>query len=119
MARIRHYETIFIVKPSLTEEETKAQIELVKTNITKNGGEVIECEDIGLRELAYEIKNIRRGYYYVIYFTAPSESIIELERNYNINENILRHLFIKFESKRDIENWTYMKDEAAKKAAKK
>jgi small subunit ribosomal protein S6 len=73
---------------------------------------------MGSRELAYEIQKNKRGYYYVIYFTAPTESIIELERNYNINENILRHMFVKFESKKEITSWTSMKDDALKKAAK-
>jgi small subunit ribosomal protein S6 len=118
MARIRNYETMFIVKPTLSEEETQSQIELVKANITKNGGEIIECDDMGSRELAYEIQKNKRGYYYVIYFTAPSESILELERNYNINENILRHMFVKYESKKDIIAWNSMKDAAAKKTAK-
>jgi small subunit ribosomal protein S6 len=54
----------------------------------------------------------------VIYFKAPTESIKELERNYKINENILRSIFIKYESKAEIAQWTAMSDEAAKKAAK-
>ena len=118
MARIRNYETMFIVKSTLPEEEIQAQIELVKSNITKNGGEVIANDDMGSRDLAYEIQKNKRGYYYVFYFTAPTESIIELERNYNINENILRHMFVKFESKKEITSWTSMKDDALKKAAK-
>jgi len=117
MARIRNYETMFIVKSTLTEEEIKAQIELVKTTITSNGGEIIAYDDMGTRELAYEIEKNKRGYYFVAYFTAPTESILEIERNYNINENILRHIFIKFESKKDIASWTKMKDAALKKSA--
>ena len=118
MARIRNYETMFIVKPTLTEEEMQAQIELVKANITKNGGEIIACDDMGSRPLAYEIKKNKRGYYYVIYFKAPSESILELERNYRINENMLRFIFIKYETKKEVAAWTKMADDAAKKAAK-
>ena len=118
MARIRHYETMFIVKPTLTEEETKAQIEQVIANIEKNGGEVVSTDDMGTRPLAYEIKKNKRGYYFVIYFKAPSESIIELERTYRINEDILRFIFIKYENKQEIAAWTAMSDEAAKKAAK-
>jgi small subunit ribosomal protein S6 len=118
MARIRHYETMFIVKPTLTEEETKAQIDLVKSNIEKNGGEIVSVDDMGTRQLAYEIQKNKRGYYYVIYFKAPTESIKELERNYRINENILRFIFIKSESKTEIKQWTQMAEEAAKKAAK-
>jgi len=116
MARIRHYETMFIVKATLTDEETQAQIAKVKADIEKNGGEIVACDDMGTKELAYEIEKNKRGYYYVVYFKAPTESIAELERNYNTNESILRHMFIKFESKKEIAHWTAMSTEAAKKA---
>jgi len=118
MARIRHYETMFIVKPTLTEEETQAQIELVKSTIEKNGGEIIATDDMGTRKLAYEIQKNKRGHYVVYYFTAPTEAILEIERNYRINENILRFIFIKSESKKEIAHWTKLSDAANKKAAK-
>lgn len=118
MARVRHYETMFIVKATLTEEEIQAQIALVKENIEKNGGTIASVDDMGTRQLAYEIQKQKRGYYYVIYFTAPTESIIELERLYRVNENIIRFIFIKSESKTEIKHWTVMSEEAAKKAAK-
>lgn len=115
MSRLRHYETMFIVKPTLTDEETKAQIELVRSNIEKNGGEIVCAEDMGSRQLAYSIDKHKRGYYYLIYFKAPTESILELERNYRINENILRFIFIKYESKKEIAAWTKLTQESAKK----
>jgi len=118
MARIRHYETMFIVKPTLTAEQIQAEIETVRANIEKNGGEIVAAEDMGSRELAYEIKKNKRGYYYLIFFKAPSESILELERTYRINENILRFIFIKYESKKEIGYWTNMCAEADKKAKK-
>jgi len=119
MARIRHYETMFIVKPTLTDEETQAQIATVKANIEKNGGTIVSCDDMGSRNLAYEIQKQKRGYYYVIYFNAPSEAIAELERNYRVNENIIRFIFIKSESKTEIKHWTIMSTEALKKAESK
>ena len=119
MARIRHYETMFIVKPTLTEEETKAQIDLVKSNIEKNGGTIVATEDMGTRDLAYEIEKNKRGHYYLIYFTAPTEAILELERNYRINETILRFIFIKYESKTEVAQWTAMSAESAKKTSAK
>jgi small subunit ribosomal protein S6 len=118
MARIRHYETMFIVKSTLTQEEIEAQIATVKGNIEKNGGEIVSYDNMGSRALAYEIDKQKRGYYYVIYFKAPSESIKELERTYKVNENIIRFIFIKYDSKSEIKQWTAMSNEAAKKAAK-
>ena len=117
MSRIKHYETMFIVKPTLTEEETTAQIDLVKSNIEKNGGEIVTCDDMGTRQLAYEIERHKRGHYYVIYFKAPTTSILELERNYRINENIIRFIFIKYDSKKEITAWTKLSNEAAKRSA--
>lgn len=118
MARIRHYETMFIVKATLTDEETQAEIATVKANIEKNGGTIVSVDNMGSRNLAYEIEKQKRGYYYVIYFTAPSESITELERNYRVNENIIRFIFIKSESKTEVKHWTAMSDEAAKRSEK-
>jgi small subunit ribosomal protein S6 len=118
MARIRHYETMFIVKPTLTEEETQAQIAGVKERIEKNGGEIVSVDDMGTRNLAYEIEKQKRGYYYVIYFKAPSDSIKELERNFKVNENIIRFIFVKYENKAEIAQWTKMSTEASKKAEK-
>jgi len=116
MSKVRHYETMFIVKPTLTEEETQAQIDLVKSNIEKQGGEIVSVDDMGTRPLAYEIEKNKRGYYYVIYFKAAPSSLLEVERNYRINENILRFIFIKYENKKEIAAWTKMSEEAAKKA---
>jgi len=109
---------MFIVKPTLTEEETQAQIELVKSIIEKNGGEVKATNDMGSKKLAYEIEKNKRGYYTVFYFTAPTESILEIERNYRINENILRFIFIKSESKKEVALWTKQVEATILKAAK-
>ena len=113
--RIRHYETMFIVKPTLTEEEIKSQIETVKEGIRANEGEIIACEDWGIRDLAYEIQKNKRGYYYVIYFKAPAKSIKELERRYRINENIIRFIFVKYDNKKLVSQWEKMVAEAQKK----
>ncbi|RDU63578.1 30S ribosomal protein S6 [Helicobacter didelphidarum] len=112
---MRHYETMFIVRPTLVEEEVKAKIDFFKEVITKNGGHIETCLDMGMRNLAYEIKKNRRGYYYVIYFTAEPKLIAELERLYGINEEILRFIVIKYESKKDQNAWKNLIARANKK----
>ncbi len=116
MSKLKHYETMFILKPTLTEEENVAQIDLVKATIEKNGGEIVACDNIGSKNLAYEIEKNKRGYYFVAYFKGAPSGILEIERNYRINENILRFIFIKYENKKEIAAWTKMSDDAAKKA---
>lgn len=112
---MKHYETMFIVKPTLVEEEIKQKIDFYKDAITKNGGNIQTCLDMGMRNLAYEIKKHKRGYYFVIYFTAEPKSILELERLYRINEDILRFIVIKYESKKEQKAWQTLVDRADKK----
>lgn len=122
---MKHYETMFIVKPTLVEDEIKSKIEFYKEAITKNGGEIATCLDMGMRHLAYEIKKNKRGYYFVIYFKAEPSLILELERLYRINEDILRFIVVKYENKREQKAWETLIDKAnnpqkyAKKTLKK
>lgn len=109
------YETMFILKPTLVEEEIKARLEFFKEVITKNGGEIETCLDMGMRNLAYEIKKNKRGYYFVIYFKAKPSLILELERNYRINEEILRFIVIKYESKKEQKAWQSLVNKANNK----
>lgn len=118
MSKLKHYETMFILKPTLTEEETVAQIDGIKSLIEKNGGEITAFDNVGTRELAYEIDKNKRGYYYVIYFKGEPSGIAEIERNYRINESLIRFIFIKYENKKEIASWNKMSEEAAKKANK-
>lgn len=109
------YETMFILKPTLVEDEIKTRIDFFKEVITKNGGEIETCLDMGMRNLAYEIKKNKRGYYFVIYFKAEPNLILELERNYRINEEILRFIVIKYESKKEQNAWQSLVDKANNK----
>lgn len=115
---LKHYETMFILKPTLTEEETVAQLDGVKALFEKNGAEIVATDNIGIRELAYEIQKSKRGYYFVIYFKANPSAITEIERNYRNNEQLIRFIFIKYDTKKEVTSWTKMSDEALKKASK-
>ncbi|RAX57145.1 30S ribosomal protein S6 [Helicobacter monodelphidis] len=109
---MKHYETMFIVKPTLTPEEIVAKIDFFKEAISKNGGENVATLDMGMRNLAYEIKKNKRGYYYVVYFKAPPALILELERLYRISEDILRFIVIKYENKKEQKAWADLVERA-------
>ena len=96
------YETLIVVKPTLTEEEINKQVELVKESITEQNGEVAAINSLGMRKLAYEINKNARGYYAVIYYKSPASAIAEIERKLRYNEDILRFLTTKYENKREI-----------------
>lgn len=102
---MKHYEVLFIVKPTLTDDEIKQKVDFVKEVITKNGGEIASVVEMGARKLAYKIDKYERGVYFVIYFMAPPSLIGELTRNIRYNEDIIRFLTVKYENKKEIAAW--------------
>ena len=102
---MRHYEVLFILKPTLTDEEVESKLNFVKEILSKNAAEIVSVVPMGTRKLAYAIKKYERGTYFVIYFKAPPAFIKELERVLRINEDIIRFLIVKYENKKEILAW--------------
>lgn len=109
---MRFYETMFILKPTLTQEEIDAKIEFFKSVLTNNSAQISATLNMGMRNLAYEINKNKRGYYFVIYFTAQPTTIKELERNYRINEDVIRFIVINYRTKTEQKNWGILVDKA-------
>jgi len=114
---MRHYENLVIVKPTLTEEEIKNTIALVEEVITANGGEIIARDAMGMKKLAYPIEKNARGYFHVMYYKAEPAAIAEIERRFRINEEILRFVTMKYDTKREIAAWNGMVEKTKKPAA--
>jgi len=114
---MRHYENLVIVKPTLTEEEIKNTLTLVEEVITSNGGEIIGRDAMGMKKLAYPIEKNVRGYFYVMYYTVAPSAISEIERRFRINEEILRFVTMKYDSKREIKAWNTMVEKTKKPVA--
>ena len=114
---MNHYENLFVVKPTLTDEETQAQIEKTLAIITDNGGEIVARDDMGMRKLAYPVEKNERGYYTVVYFKAPGTLIAELERQMRYNEDILKFMTVKYTKKKEIAQFDKQVEAAKKKAA--
>lgn len=114
---MRHYENLVIVKPTLTEEEIKNTLALVEEVITSNGGEIIGRDPMGMKKLAYPIEKNARGYFYVMYYTIAPSAITEIERRFRINEEILRFVTMKYDSKREIKAWNAMVEKTKKTVA--
>ena len=95
---MRNYEIMFIVRPTLGEDEVKNVVKDFSDIITKNGGKVTKEENMGQRELAYEIKDFKSGYYFVFEVEAKDDKAIkEFDRLALINNDIVRHLITKVE----------------------
>ena len=95
---MRNYEIMFIVKPTLSEDETKKVIENFGKVLTDNGAKITEQKEMGQRELAYEIKKFKSGYYYLYFVEASNdEAINEFDRLAGISSDVIRHLITKIE----------------------
>ena len=96
------YETLFVVKPTLTEEEIAAQIAKIKDVLVKVDAELLAADDMGMRRLAYPVQKNDRGYYTVLFYKANGEAIAEIERNLKINEEIIKFLTVKYVKNKEI-----------------
>lgn len=92
---MRAYELMYIVRPDLDEESTKAVIERFQNLITEQGGQVEKVDEMGKRRLAYEINGFNDGYYVVVNFKGESGLTAELERQLRLSDQVLRHLIVR------------------------
>ena len=111
------YETLFVVKPTLTEEEINAQITKVKDVLAKEGAELVGTNDMGMRKLAYPVDKHARGYYTVLFYKAEGPTIAELERNIKNNEEIIKFLTVKYSKNKEIAQFDKLVAQANKKPA--
>ena len=92
------YEITYILRPSLEETEVVERATAIAEGVKTRGGEVVgELEQHGKRRLAYEIDDVREGYYVVMKFKSEATASKELERLMRLNDDVMRALFIKLE----------------------
>ena len=93
------YEVLYIVKPTLTDEEVAAVAEKTKALVENMQGEVTKVEVWGKKKLCYEVKKFAEGYYVLMNMSATSEIVNELNRQFRISDTVIRHLLTKIEEK--------------------
>ncbi|OPL07897.1 MAG: 30S ribosomal protein S6 [delta proteobacterium ML8_F1] len=93
-----NYETMYILRPSVEEEDRNAIVEKFK-GIVSNGGEVVSVDEWGSRKLAYEIEKVKDGYYVLMTFKGDGAIVTELERNYRISDDVMRFIVINLDQK--------------------
>jgi len=106
---INTYENLFIVSLANGEEAAKETVNKFTTLIANNA-EIVEVAEWGKRRLAYLINDESEGYYTVVTFKTASDFPAELDRLFNIDENVMRSMTIKLDVK------AIEKNNAAKKA---
>ncbi len=92
-----NYEITFIVRPDMEENEINKTAEELKKVLTDKKAKIVSEKAMGQKELAYEIKKFKSGYYFLFVVEATKEAIDEFDHVVRINENLLRHLVVKNE----------------------
>jgi small subunit ribosomal protein S6 len=98
---MRRYETIFILRPDLADTPQKEAIRRFAGIVGSSGGELIEADEWGFRELAYNLKGERRGFYVRLDYGGSGATMSEVERNMKLSDSVLRYLSVLVD--RDVE----------------
>jgi small subunit ribosomal protein S6 len=100
---MRRYESVWVVNGDLPDEEVQSAIDKFSRIITSQGGTLVKLDEWGRRKLSYKIQGTTRGYYVLADFAGTSETVKELERNYRIDDRIIRYLTTKKSDKVNLE----------------
>jgi small subunit ribosomal protein S6 len=92
---MKKYKGMYIIRPDLTEDQYKQTIEEMNKIIVDNGGEILGVDVWGMKEMAYEINDFRKGYYVVFVANASTKAVSEYDRIANIREDIIRHIIVR------------------------
>ncbi|MDO4198140.1 MAG: 30S ribosomal protein S6 [Erysipelotrichaceae bacterium] len=97
---MRQYETMYILKPTLDEASKAALMEELHGIITAHKGTIDNVDDWGLKDFAYEIDHMSKGYYVVVTYTVDTEGLNEFDRLMGINGNVVRTMTISTDEKK-------------------
>ncbi|MBQ9047714.1 MAG: 30S ribosomal protein S6 [Solobacterium sp.] len=91
---MRRYEVMYIVNSSVEEEKRTALIETLGKIITDGDGKILKTDEWGMREFAYEIDHMNKGYYVVVTFEADDACLREYDRLMRINPSVVRYMIV-------------------------
>lgn len=89
------YETLFILHPELGEVAAKELLDRTRKLIEGMNGVIDDLQEWGMRELAYPIHKLNRGYYILLQFTSHPDVVKELERTFKISDDVLRYVSVR------------------------
>ena len=89
------YEHVFLARQDLAQAQVDTLAETATKIIEDNKGKVVKTENWGLRSLAYKIAKNRKAHYVMLEIDAPAGVVAELERQTQINEDVIRYMTVK------------------------
>jgi small subunit ribosomal protein S6 len=100
LAAPRVYEIMFIIDPDVVEDEVTRLSESFQQIITDQGGTITKSENMGRRQLAYEINHKREGNYVLLEIEGTGGEIAELERRMRVNDQVVRYMTVRVDEDR-------------------
>lgn len=95
---MKKYEVMYIINASVEDDKRASVVETVANIITTNGGKVNKTDEWGMRDFAYRIDDMTKGYYVVVAFEADNACVKELDRLMGINASIVRFMITRDEA---------------------
>ncbi len=92
---VRDYELGIVVSPEASEEQTKGILDRVTQVVQAQGGQVVKIHPWGRRRLAYPIDRHRDGLYFFLDLSLTPQTVLEIDRNLKVAEEVIRHLIVK------------------------
>jgi small subunit ribosomal protein S6 len=94
---MRHYETIFIASPTLTDEQSDELVKQYEGIIAEQGGELLKTDKWGRKKLAYEVQKFSEGYYTLFEMNAGPSLVAELERRFRNNDAVIKYMSVRLD----------------------
>lgn len=92
---MRKFETLLLLSPELSADNREGIINALTAIIEREKGVMVEVDNWGMRDLAYPVRKLMRGYYVRLVYNAPAELVAELERNVRITDGIFKFVTVK------------------------
>lgn len=92
---MRKFETLLLLSPELSADNREGIINALTAVIEREKGVMVEVDNWGMRDLAYPVRKLMRGYYVRLVYNAPAELIAELERIVRITDGIFKFVTVK------------------------
>jgi len=93
--QLQHYELMLIVSGAITEDKHPSMLEQIRKNLEKSSASGIKQIALGRKKLAYAIKNLKHGFYFIYEFDLPAKNLNGLHEDFRLSAQILRFLITK------------------------
>ena len=111
---VREYETVFILRSDVLDEERDKVLNRMSGIVEKHDGQILMQEEWGKRKLAYKIQKNAYGIYYYLRYLGYNDMVAEIERNLRILEPVIKYMTVKLGDDVDVEK---CKEEAEKRGS--